>query len=253
MDASDERSAYRCLPLNIANAHGWEILCTDQLLGHLGRAAKRSMRCGSSTRPGTVAPAVSHFGERHPDVPRPLPVQDRSGRRPVRDRSDQPAKDGIAPLTGVVETDWSPYTFTMNWLFTRATQRIYFEADEPFCHVFPVARREIESLEPRIAKLSRQSRLESEHKAWVGQPQRIQRRAFKTRLRRGAGEVAEDLFQREISLRPGRARRPPEQASAGAVQAEVSGDTMRTAFLAMVSRLAARLPLPCPIQPRSSA
>ena len=29
------------------------------------------------------------------------------------------AKDGIAPLSGVIETDWSPYTFTMNWRFTR--------------------------------------------------------------------------------------------------------------------------------------
>ena len=28
MDRTNERSAYRCLPLNIANAHGWEILCT---------------------------------------------------------------------------------------------------------------------------------------------------------------------------------------------------------------------------------
>jgi Family of unknown function (DUF6065) len=26
MDATDQRFAYRCLPLNIANAHGWEIL-----------------------------------------------------------------------------------------------------------------------------------------------------------------------------------------------------------------------------------
>ena len=27
MDSTGERFAYRCLPLNIANAHGWEILC----------------------------------------------------------------------------------------------------------------------------------------------------------------------------------------------------------------------------------
>ena len=27
MDTTGERFAYRCLPLDIANAHGWEILC----------------------------------------------------------------------------------------------------------------------------------------------------------------------------------------------------------------------------------
>jgi hypothetical protein len=28
MGDSDRRFAYRCLPLNFANAHGWELLCT---------------------------------------------------------------------------------------------------------------------------------------------------------------------------------------------------------------------------------
>ncbi|MFB8344846.1 DUF6065 family protein [Brucella cytisi] len=31
-------------------------------------------------------------------------------------------KDAISPLTGFVETDWSPYTFTMNWRFTHQYQ-----------------------------------------------------------------------------------------------------------------------------------
>ena len=35
-------------------------------------------------------------------------------------------KDGIAPLSGVIETDWAPYTFTMNWLFTRPGQSVRF-------------------------------------------------------------------------------------------------------------------------------
>ena len=28
-------------------------------------------------------------------------------------------KDAIQPLTAIVETDWAPFTFTMNWKFTR--------------------------------------------------------------------------------------------------------------------------------------
>ena len=28
-------------------------------------------------------------------------------------------KDGVAPMTAVVETDWLPYTFTFNYQFTR--------------------------------------------------------------------------------------------------------------------------------------
>ena len=28
-------------------------------------------------------------------------------------------KDGVQPLAGLVETDWLPFPFTMNWVFTR--------------------------------------------------------------------------------------------------------------------------------------
>jgi len=29
-------------------------------------------------------------------------------------------KDGVYPLSGLVETDWLPFPFTMNWQMTRA-------------------------------------------------------------------------------------------------------------------------------------
>ena len=31
-------------------------------------------------------------------------------------------KDGVQPLTALVETDWLPFPFTMNWIFTPAGQ-----------------------------------------------------------------------------------------------------------------------------------
>ena len=32
MEATSQRFAYRCLPLNIANAYGWEVLCNTSFL-----------------------------------------------------------------------------------------------------------------------------------------------------------------------------------------------------------------------------
>ena len=59
---ANERSAYRCLPLNIANAHGWEILCTTSFSAIWdGRPSVDAIRI--KTKPGTVALAISHFGE----------------------------------------------------------------------------------------------------------------------------------------------------------------------------------------------
>jgi hypothetical protein len=189
MDMSDQRFAYRCLPLNIANAHGWEILCPTGFSALWdGRKTTDAVRI--KCKAGT-APAVSHFGGgiltfHVPCIFRTDPGVDMFVTGPI----NRP-KDAIAPLTGVVETDWSPYTFTMNWQFTRASQRIHFEEGEPFCHVFPVARQEIESLEPRIARLSDSPQLEAEHKAWSAS-----RLEFNSSLSKPGSEAAREKWQK---------------------------------------------------------
>ncbi len=49
-------------------------------------------------------------------------------------------KDGIYPLEGIVETDWSESNFTMNWIITRPNRMIVFEKDKPLVMLTPVAR-----------------------------------------------------------------------------------------------------------------
>jgi len=166
MNNTDQRFAYRCLPLNIANAHGWEILCATAFSAIWdGRANRDAIHI--RTRPhGTASQATSHFGSgvltfHIPCLFRTDPAIDLFITGPL----NQP-KDGIAPLSGIVETDWAPYTFTMNWKFTRSNQRVHFEAGEAFCHVFPLARGVLESVTPDIRKLSEEPDLECEFKAW---------------------------------------------------------------------------------------
>jgi Family of unknown function (DUF6065) len=74
-------------------------------------------------------------------------------------------KDGLAPLTGIIETDWAPYTFTMNWVFTRA-QLVVLERGEPFCHIFPMGRGSLEQIEPEMRRLSEAPEIERQHKQW---------------------------------------------------------------------------------------
>lgn len=165
MDDSDQRFAYRCLPLNIANAHGWELLCNSSFSAIWdGHPTKEAILFRS--RDGKPLPAVSHFGkgiltfhvaclfETDPGV-------DLLATGPI----NRP-KDGISPLTGIVETDWSPYSFTMNWQFTRPGTRVHFSADEPFCHIFPVKRGELEAISPTLRRLSEKPELEREYKLW---------------------------------------------------------------------------------------
>src|ERR1017187_4152796 len=61
MDNIDQRFAYRCLPLSIANAHGWEILCTAGFTAVWdgGRALDAVTVTPDD---GGIAPALGHFG-----------------------------------------------------------------------------------------------------------------------------------------------------------------------------------------------
>ena len=70
------------------------------------------------------------------------------------------------PLDGLVETDWLPFPFTMNWRFTRpGTMR--FEAGEPFCFVTPVPHALYEVIEPRIKTLADDTEMKAAYDKWT--------------------------------------------------------------------------------------
>ena len=165
MESATQWHPYRCLPLNIANTYGWEILCTS---GFEAIWNGQPSIDAISIAPDdiTMSPAISHFGHgvltfRVSCLFRTDPGIDLVVQGPI----NRP-KDAIAPLTGLIETDWSPYSFTMNWLFTRAGARVRFEREEPFCHIFPVRRGDLENIEPEFRPLAENPELERQHKMW---------------------------------------------------------------------------------------
>jgi hypothetical protein len=166
MDNTDQRYAYRCLPLSIANAHGWEILCGSGFTAIWdGGRAKEAVRV-TPDEPGGSPVALGHFGHGvltfHVScLFRTAPGYDLMVLGPIN-----APKDAIAALTGIVETEWSPFSFTMNWQFTRPGVPVRFERGEPFCHLMPVRRGELETVEPEMRLLSENPELEREHKTW---------------------------------------------------------------------------------------
>lgn len=165
MDATDQRYAYRCLPLAIANAHGWELLCQSgfeaQWDGSDGLDAI-AIRADA----GTAAPAISHFGYGVLTFHVPCLFRTDSGVDLFVTGPLNRPKDGIGALSGLVETDWSPSTFTMNWRFTRPG-RVRFAAGEPFCHLFPLQRQLIEQVQPQWKPLSEAPQLAQQHADWT--------------------------------------------------------------------------------------
>ena len=167
MEATPDRYAYRCLPLNIANSFGWEIYCAESFqCAWNGGSAKEAINFGTTTEQAR-AQVSSHFGSGiltfhvHGLFHTP-PGFDLYVTGPV----NRP-KHGIAPLTGIIETSWSPYTFTMNWLFTSKDHVVNFEKGEPFCMLFPVPHGLIEQFDPRLVPFSENKPLAQMHNEWV--------------------------------------------------------------------------------------
>jgi hypothetical protein len=190
MDATRERFAYRCLPLNIANAHGWELLCPAGFAATWnGQPDLKDIVVVPDE--GSPPAALSHFGAgvltfHVPCLFRTDPEFDLMIQGPVNF-----PKDGIYALSGVVEADWAPYTFTMNWKFTRPDTTVRFERGEPFCHVFPVRRGVLENIKPELCVISEDPGLKEQYEKWL-----FSRTAFNSDLKRSGSQAQEDKWQR---------------------------------------------------------
>ena len=166
MDATQERFAYRCLPLAIANSHGWSI----------GSPSGFAAVWDGSTAPAgvTVYPDPGHRGA--------LPVglfghgiltfhveglfRTSPGWDLWLSAPPNMPKDGIGALSGVVETDWMPFSFTMNWKFTREGHPVRFDVDEPIAALFPVRRGALAQIEPHIRPIADEPDLARRFTEW---------------------------------------------------------------------------------------
>lgn len=166
MDQTGEGFAYRCLPLNIANAHGWLILNPTPFVASWRGGVKLDAVTIRAAE-GSFPIAMSHFGSGVLTFGinalfRTDPGYDLMVTGPF----NQP-KDAIQPLSGVVETDWAPFSFTMNWKFTRKDTPVAFERDEPFCMIFPLRRGLVEEVVPEFHTLDSDPRVSEAYRRWA--------------------------------------------------------------------------------------
>jgi hypothetical protein len=167
MDATPESFAYRCLPLNIANAHGWELLnpCAFDACWN-GQTDTSAVTIKPEASGAVESVATSLFGQGILTFHILGIIRTPPGWNLWIGGSPNQPKDGIYPLTGVVETDWSPFTFTMNWRFTRPNHWVHFDAGEPICFFFPVQRALLDNITPVMAPIEAEPELLNRFKDW---------------------------------------------------------------------------------------
>jgi len=195
MDRFPDRHGYRCLPLSIANAHGWHILCPVPIEIEWNggpavadikvRALKplpggRSVEdfCRSNFSHGIVTMHVDY-------IFRTDPGWDLLASGPA----NSPRRDAY-PLTGIIEADWLPYPFTMNWQLLNPG-RVTFEEGEPFCCVYPIPKYALRDCQPEIRRLDENNELARQHDAF-----RTARDEFMLRFRAGEPNVLKQPWQK---------------------------------------------------------
>lgn len=165
MSATPSKFAYRCLPLNIANMHGWEVLSPVTFWAEWdGGDALESVRI-ESDGPEELHP-LSHFGCGVLTFNVPWLFRTPPGVNMLVTGPFNRVRHGIQALTGIVETDWAPYSFTMNWRFTAPGTRIWWEKDEPYAMLCPVPRGYVETAEPELQRIEGAPEEQAAYKAW---------------------------------------------------------------------------------------
>ncbi|MCR9126872.1 MAG: DUF6065 family protein [Rhodobacteraceae bacterium] len=191
MDRSRERAAYRCLPMNIANAHGWQILCRAGFsVRWNGTSGTDALEFRYDT-PG-VQPAISHFGAGIVTFDIPAVFRTPPGVAIFAMGPTNANRLGLAPLSGVVETDWLPFTFTMNWQVYARDHWISFRKGDPYCQFFPVRLDELEGYALELHDLADSPELHSQFSGFSES-----RRSFLAEMKDRDSDAARAQWQRD--------------------------------------------------------
>lgn len=169
MDATPDKVAYRCLPLVMANQAGWVIKspatfsCTWN--GAIDTAALKVVMAKGDER--FAERIVSHFGSGILTFHLPWLFRTPTGWGLWARGPTNFYKENLAPLDGIIETDWAPYSFTMNWKVTKRGTPVWFQKGDPICMLVPYPLDALERFEPSFAPLGSDKQTDEDYTRWA--------------------------------------------------------------------------------------
>ena len=190
MDASPERFAYRCIPLSIANASGWELLMPFAIEAAWfgGNGVDRVQVNAADPRAKHMA--ASHFGNGVLTFHTGWMFKTPPGWAVWTRGIPNAGKEGIVALDGLVETDWLPFPFTVNWRFLRPGV-VRFEEGEPFAFLTLAPHALLDAVQPRIRSLDSDPELKAAFTGWDAS-----RADFARRLKAREAQAVAQKWQR---------------------------------------------------------
>ena len=219
MGETHRHFAKRCLPLMIANRAGWLLVSMHTFTAIWDGNDNPSGVNIQYTSGAAPFPASSHFGSGIITFQIPFLFRTPPGINLLVRGPANFVKDGVAPLEGIVETDWTEATFTMNWKLTRPNNPVTFKAGEPVAMIVPQRRGDLERFDPVVRDIATDQKLMDDYVRWMeSRNQHNTEFADKTSdaYKRGwegkyfHGEGAAEDHQRKITLKDFAEDPPPK-------------------------------------------
>lgn len=170
---ANQRFAYRCLPLTMANQAGWIIRSPASFwvrsVGEKPHQVRFTFAHGDERFAANIRGV---FGQHIVTFCLPYLFRTEPG---VALRVSGPpnfAIGGACPLEGIVETEWLPFTFTMNWQLTPYATSSFCEGD-PIAFLQPVRLDVIENARPELRRLADEPELAARFAAWQAQREEL--------------------------------------------------------------------------------
>lgn len=153
---------YKCIPLNVANQYGWQVLSPIEFCANWnGGNNPEDVQVHYHEEPIGLF-AGGHFGNGILTIMPDFIIKTSRGISTyIKGVSNEPT-DLIYPLEGVVETDWLPFTFTFNYKFTKPGE-VIFKKNDPLFSFFPIKRGGLEKYKISKNSLSSDKKLLNEY------------------------------------------------------------------------------------------
>jgi Family of unknown function (DUF6065) len=167
MDMTSEGVAKRCLPMLIANQSGWFISMNcrvDAVWNGKDGPKDVTIRVHDHSASNFV---TAHFGYGIVTFSLPFLFRTAKGYNLLARGPANMPKHGISALEGMVESDWSTATFTMNWKFTTPGLAVTFMPGEPICMIVPQKRGDLELFVPEHKPIADLPEVEAPYAAWA--------------------------------------------------------------------------------------
>lgn len=138
MDQPPTKFIYNCIPIVCANSFGWWILNSQDIeVEWDGGVYADAVTIKDHTEGRNYNLVSSHFGSGILTFNIPMLFQTPAGWGLWVGGASNTFIDGIFALEGLVETNWAPFTFTMNYKITRPNHVIKIPKYYPICRIVP--------------------------------------------------------------------------------------------------------------------